>query len=81
MLIIYLGLKYIKLPQTEEEVNSNFYKYHGLPQCIGAVDGTYIDIKSPNSNPTDYINRKNCSFLNVQACCDYKFCFLDVVVK
>ena len=80
----YLGPKYIKLPGNEEEMKSsvsNFYQEHGFPQCIGAIDGTHIFIKRPAENPTDFINRKNRYSFNVQAVCDYRYCFTDVVVK
>ena len=80
----HLGPKYIRLPVTEVEVKekvAEFYRAFSVPQCIGAIDCTHIDIKAPSSNSTDYVNRKSRYSLNVQACCDSKYCFFDVVVK
>ena len=80
----FLGPQYISLPLTEDDVKekvTNFYNAFGIPQCLGAIDGTHIEIKQPSANSSDYINRKSRFTLNVQACCDYRYCFMDVVVK
>lgn len=79
----HLGPQYIKLPKTVSEVEEktrNFQKQFNFPQCLGAVNGTHINIKQPRSNATD-INRKSRFSINVQACCDYSSRFMDVVVK
>lgn len=74
----------MKLPITEESVKekvSKFFNSFLVPQCLGAIDGTHIEIKQPLLNSSDYINRKSCFTLNVQALYDYRGCFMDVVVK
>ncbi len=73
-----LGPQFVKLPAGEEDVQSlasNFYQCHGFRQCIWAINGTHIFIKQPSTNPTDFLNRKNRYSLNVQATCDYCYCF------
>ena len=79
-----LGPCYIKLPITEESVKekvSKFYDTFLIPLCLGAIDGTCIEIKQPLLNSLDYINRKSRFSLNVQALSGYCCCFMDVVVK
>ena len=80
----FLGKYYTKLPETVAEVeilSQRFLEHHGFPQCIGAIDGTLIPICQPNQNYADCINRKGFTSVNVRALCDYRYCFLDVVMR
>lgn len=70
----------VHLWPVKEKVK-NFFSSYYIPQSLGAIDCTNIDIKQPTLNPTDYINCKSRFSLNIQACCDYRYCFMDVVVK
>ena len=74
----------MKLPTTEDDVRDlvdNFQSVHGFPQCLGAIDGTHIEIKQPKMNYYEFINREGYTSINVQALCDYRYRLLDVVVK
>ena len=80
----HLAAEYIKLPITHDEVkhlSTRFYEAHGFPQCIGAVDGTHVSIAKPKDNASVYVNKSNTHSLNIQALCDYRYCFLDVVIR
>ena len=47
---MHLGPKYLQVPLTKEAVNekvAKFFRTFAVPQCIGAIDGTHIDIKQP----------------------------------
>jgi hypothetical protein len=79
-----LADEYIKLPTSEPEVKeltTRFYQAHGFPQCIGSVDGTHVAIAKPKENATSYINKSSNYSLNIQALCDYRYCFLDVCIR
>ena len=80
----HLGPLYVKLPMTEGSVKekvSKFFNTFSVPQCLGAIDGTHIEIKQPLLNSSDYINRKSHFTLNLHSLCDYRCCFMNVVIK
>ena len=84
VITVRLTSKYIKFPKTKEEVeesSSLFYAKHGFPECIGAIEGTHVPIKQPSENSTDYIKKKGCYTLNIQAVADHRYCFTGVLIK
>ncbi|WAR29809.1 HARB1-like protein [Mya arenaria] len=79
--VILAGLlnRYVKFPTglEIESVKRKFYSVavfdkicifsiQGLPNVVGAVDGTHVKIQAPPDNEADYVNRKGYHSLNVQ---------------
>ncbi|XP_063971487.1 putative nuclease HARBI1 [Lytechinus pictus] len=66
--------QYMRFPSTREEVDATqrqFYQYCRFPGVIGAIDGTHVNIRSPDGDQAIYfLNRKNRYSINVQVVCD-----------
>ena len=80
----FLGPRLIRFPTNEGEIKELTERYleaHVFSQRIGTIDGTHIEIAEPNEHYSDLINRKAYLSLNVQAVCDYKYRFEDLVVS
>lgn len=77
-----LSQNLIKWPQENkiQELKRKFQNTCGLPDAIGAVDGTYIAIKAPKESPESYINRKCFYGITLQAVCDPFLQFIDCFV-
>ena len=55
-----LLLQYIRFPSLDQQQQyiENFENKWGVPQCIGAIDGSHISVSPPALCHTDYYNRK-----------------------
>lgn len=48
------------------EANANFFIAKGLPNVVGSVDGTHIEILAPKDFEQEYVNRKGYHSINTQ---------------
>ncbi|XP_064482866.1 uncharacterized protein LOC135395701 [Ornithodoros turicata] len=52
----------------------------GIPDVIGCVDGSHIEINRPRESRDSYFNRKKYHSIVLQGICDHQMKFLDVFV-
>ena len=78
--MIDVHLTRIGFPENLEQTKAEFERYCRLPQVIGAIDCTHIEIIQPpaHMHPEQYFNRKGWTSINVQAVCDLNLKFLSV---
>ena len=74
--------KHIKKPKGSQlkEMVEVFEMKWGVPQCIGAVDGSHIPIITPTEFHTDYFNRKGWHSVILQGVVDPCYRFWDINV-
>ncbi|KAF0287118.1 putative nuclease HARBI1 [Amphibalanus amphitrite] len=74
----------IHFPGTEQEIadtERQFRDKFGLPNVLGCVDGTHVNIKAPVVNEHLYVNRHQRHSINVQGVCDSNMLITNVVAK
>jgi hypothetical protein len=85
LLIASLVQQHIKFPTTQAERATTMRQFHDLanfPGILGAIDCTHIAIQSPGGDHAElYRNRKGYFSINVQAICDAKLKFTNVVAR
>ena len=81
-IVTVLLRKYIKFPSSGQldSIVDGFKTKWGVPQCVGAIDGSHIPISAPVLNHTDYYNRKGWYSVILQGLVDHSYHFLDVYV-
>ncbi|KAG5862329.1 hypothetical protein JTB14_032927 [Gonioctena quinquepunctata] len=48
-----------------------------IPNVLGAIDGTHVEIKAPQEFPENYIDRKCFYGITLQAICDHELIFTN----
>ena len=80
---VLCGIKeeYIKFPSTDQEIfatRQTFEGFTNLPNVVGAIDVSHIQIKNPIESGADYFSRLDQHDVVVQAVADGEKRFLDV---
>ncbi len=78
--------EYIVFPSDVDDVQREqgaFYRKHGFPKVVGAVDCTHVQLRGCPWGPNEhvFINRKNTHSVNVQLICDSKYRITNVVAR
>ena len=76
--------RFIRFPDGNEaeEFKNNFRNMYGLPQVIGCIDCTHIPIQSPAGENRELFRcRKGYMSINVQAICNDKLHFTNIVAR
>ncbi|CAI5957085.1 unnamed protein product [Closterium sp. NIES-65] len=73
---------WVRIPTYDEmeDMAADFKAVRGLPNVIGAIDGTHIEIKGLENHRQEYYNRKGVYSTQLQVTCDSKGYIWDYVV-
>ena len=82
ILVDHLAPLFIKWPcgQRVQTVTSGFQDTAGLPGCLGAIDGSHIEIKPPADDMDSFRNRLYYHSIVLQAVCDSQMLFTTVLL-
>ena len=79
---ISLVPKLLKWPDDSENTKRFFYEKHRIPNVVGCIDGTHVQIIAPSGfEEPAYVNRMQYHSINVQAVCDHNSKFINVVAN
>lgn len=72
--------EFIRAPDEEKriEMARGFEAETGLPDIIGCIDGTLVNIQAPSDGEAAYVDRKGNHSINCQIVCDFNMWIWDV---
>ena len=75
---------FIRFPTTPDEINKsqqNFYSQHRIPNVVGLIDGTHVQVIAPSVNEEAYVNRLHYHSINCQVVVDEDCHIINIVAK
>lgn len=63
---------------TSDKIKKNTRYWPYFKDCIGAIDGTNIQVVAPKGKNIPYIGRKSITTQNIMVICDFNMCFTFV---
>ncbi|XP_064487595.1 putative nuclease HARBI1 [Ornithodoros turicata] len=78
--IIEMGPTVLTLPDDMDKMSRDFEKVSGVPGVVGCIDGSYIKIQCTKKVAATYCNRHHYLSITLQAVCDKRRRFVDVLV-
>ena len=75
---------FIKFPTTQDKMLHNeqhFFRTSKLPNIVGLIAGTQVQIIAPREQEEIYVNRQNYHSINVQVVCDFDCKITNIVAK
>ena len=75
---------FISFPTHIVDIRANqekFFRRSRLPNIVGFIDGTQVQIIAPSENEDIYVNRHNYHSINVQVICDYDYKITNIVAR
>ena len=78
-----MSRQYLSWPSPEEcaEIARKIQGKFGLPNALGAIDGTHIPVTAPREGAADFANRKQYASIVMQAVVDHNMLFRDVTAQ
>ncbi|XP_019380091.1 PREDICTED: putative nuclease HARBI1 isoform X2 [Gavialis gangeticus] len=68
-------------PSTQGQTMRDFLEIANIPQVLGAVDGTYVNIKKPAQDSHTFVNRHRTYAMNMMVVSSARLEFTDVLAR